>query len=197
MYLSIKPVSVINPLSEEFNRRLGAIALFSGHVQVVHKDNHTFSGWRSVNALATSKKRPKISTKNCKDWHETDILPTTAVENPKQKECKYACTSKWQNWGWKNRHLPVQLRENHVLSLASACLRWKVHVTNGKLFFRQVAQVRFRNNGLARASWPHEKQWLVLIQQFVQKILLSAGVYGVDDGVIELQHKPKNSYFTH
>ena len=55
-YLPVKPISLVNPLSQNLNGRLGTILLLGRHVQIINKDNQTLSwGW-TIHSFLTPRK---------------------------------------------------------------------------------------------------------------------------------------------
>jgi len=52
--LAVVPVTVVNPLSQQLNRRLCAVLLLGRHVQIVNKRNTLLTERRPVHALSSS-----------------------------------------------------------------------------------------------------------------------------------------------
>jgi len=52
--LAVVPVTMVNPLSQQLNRRLCSVPLFRWHVEVVHKCDTFLTERRSIHAFATS-----------------------------------------------------------------------------------------------------------------------------------------------
>lgn len=53
--LPVIPASVVHPLAQELNGRLGTVRLQHGHVKVVNKEDEVFSQRRTKNTLPSGK----------------------------------------------------------------------------------------------------------------------------------------------
>jgi len=55
--LPVKPVSMINPLSQDLNGGLGTILLLSWHVEIIHKHHYLLTnGWSIYTTLPPAKR---------------------------------------------------------------------------------------------------------------------------------------------
>lgn len=54
--LPVIPASVVHPLAQELNGRLGTVRLQHGHVKVINKEDEVFSQWRTKYTLPSEKK---------------------------------------------------------------------------------------------------------------------------------------------
>ena len=55
--LPVKPVPMINPLPQDFDRGLGTILLLGWHVEIIYKYHHLFANGGSINASFTSENK--------------------------------------------------------------------------------------------------------------------------------------------
>lgn len=54
--LPVKPVSMINPLSQDLNGGLGTILFFGWHVEIIHKHHYLLTnGWSIYTTLPPAK----------------------------------------------------------------------------------------------------------------------------------------------
>ncbi len=74
--LLVVPVSVIDPLPQELNGRLGPVLLLARHVEVIHKENTTTAHRRPVHSLASPSNSKSHTT--C-TGHTLSGLPKVAV----------------------------------------------------------------------------------------------------------------------
>lgn len=55
--LPVKPVPMIDPLPQDFDRGLGTILLLGRHVEIINKYHNLFANGGSVNASFTSENK--------------------------------------------------------------------------------------------------------------------------------------------
>ena len=60
MYLPVKPVSMINPLPQDFNGWLGTILLLGWHVKIIYKHHHLLADRRSIHTTPSSTRQSVI-----------------------------------------------------------------------------------------------------------------------------------------